>query len=521
MKSLLPLKYHSYIFIFSLILLVVGLPLSKFLLSLSQIILACNWILEGNLKNKFSSFFRNKAALAASSLLLLHFFGLFYTSDFDYAFKDIRIKLPLFVLPLILSTSPELSLKTRHLILKFFVAAITVSTIISTLVLSDVIHRQITDIRSVSIFISHVRLALLICISIFICIWLFIHPSERRWRIIYAVLIAWFFIFLFLIESITGISVLGISGLIFLLYKISEIKNAVFRFSVFLGILAGVMWMGYMAYAFYQSSAVADKIDESKLDKYTAHGNPYQHSSLLNAPTENGHYVWIYYCEKELKEEWPKRSKIDFNWRNMRGDAIRYTLVRFMTSKNLRKDAEGMKQLSDEDIRAIEKGIANVNYMSSVKGRVYEIIWEIQLYNKTGEADGHSITQRFEYWKAALGIIAGNPVLGVGTGDIQNAFTKQYEKNNTKLSKEWRLRSHNQYLSITVAFGLFGLAWFLFSLIYPAIRLRRFSDFLYASFFIVALISFFTEDTLETQVGVTFYAFFNAFFLFIHNPRKD
>jgi len=35
----------------------------------------------------------------------------------------------------------------------------------------------------------------------------------------------------------------------------------------------------------------------------------------------------------------------------------------------------------------------------------------------------------------------------------------------------------------------------------------------YLSFFIIAVISFLTEDTLETQAGVTFFAFFNSFFL--------
>ena len=108
-KSLLSEKYHTYVYIFALILLVIGMPLSKFLMSLSQIILVCNWILEGGLKAKMIAFKNNKAALILSSLVLVHFIGLLYTSDFDYAFKDIRIKAPLLILPLIFSTSKVLS----------------------------------------------------------------------------------------------------------------------------------------------------------------------------------------------------------------------------------------------------------------------------------------------------------------------------------------------------------------------------------------------------------------------------
>src|ERR1700751_2082903 len=100
MKSLLPQNFHFYIYIFALLLLAIGLPLSKYLMSLSQLILLGNWILEGNLKSKFILFWKNKPAFVLSSLLFLHFLGLIYTSDFGYALNDIRIKLPLFALPL-------------------------------------------------------------------------------------------------------------------------------------------------------------------------------------------------------------------------------------------------------------------------------------------------------------------------------------------------------------------------------------------------------------------------------------
>jgi hypothetical protein len=521
MKSLLPKKYHYYIYIFSLILLVVGLPLSKFLISLSQIILICNWFLEGDLRKKFSSFLKNKAALAASSILLLHFFGLLYTSDFAYGFKDIRIKIPLLLLPLIISTSEPISLRVKHMVLKFLVAAVTVSTVISTLILTDVIHRDIADVRYVSIFISHVRMALLICISIFSCVWFLMHPSEKKWRLLYAVLTIWLFVFLVLVESMTGISALLIALASLGFYNVMRTERKILKWTMVTAsvlILGGILYFGYSTYKRY---SVTEIVDTSKLEKFTANGNPYKHETLSeNSPTENGRYVWIYYCEEELKPAWNERSNYDYNWKDMRGNVIRFTLVRFMTSKGLRKDAEGFKNITDEEIRAIEKSIANVDYMSPLSGRISEIIWEILLYKKTGDVNGHSITQRFEYWKAACGIISENPLLGVGTGDVQKAFDEQYERNHTRLNKEWRLRSHNQYLSIAVAFGLFGLAWFLFALIYPAVKLKRLSDFLYFTFFVIAMVSFLTEDTLETQVGVTFFAFLNSFFLFNRTEKE-
>lgn len=523
MKSLLPQKAHYYIYIFSLLLLVTGLPLSKFLMSLSQIIMICNWILSGHLKSKLSAFFHNRAALVLSSLLLLHIIGLLYTSNLHYAFGDIRIKLPLLVLPLILSTSPALPRKSIHLILSVFIAAIVTGSIISTLILFNVIHRHVVDIRDISIFISHIRFALLICIAVFCCVYFIRSVSSKRLKLLYTVIPAWLFLFLIWMESVTGIAALCCVAGVLVIYRIAVIKNRTIRYSLLTAVTALIACSVYALCNMLGAGEKADAVDFAKLDTVTAEGNPYYNDTSSRAYTENGHYIWIYYCEQELKRDWYKRSKMDFNWKDQKGNVLRFTLARFMASKNLRKDAQGLRELSDEEIRAVERGITNVNYMhsSGLRIRLGELAWEIRLYEATGDANDHSLTQRFEYWKAAAGIIMEHPLAGVGTGDIKDAFDKQYEKTNSKLSPEHRFRSHNQYLSIAVAFGIIGLLWFLITLFYPVIKLHKVFDFLYISFFIVATVSFLTEDTLETQAGVTFYAFFNAFFLFVYNPGKD
>ncbi|MGQ0828694.1 MAG: O-antigen ligase family protein, partial [Bacteroidota bacterium] len=277
--------------------------------------------------------------------------------------------------------------------------------------------------------------------------------------------------------------------------------------------------IGFISLFFFVNSIMTEfskkEIDLSKLDKHTSQGNLYEHD-LKGKYTENGHYVWIYYCENELEQSWNQRSSIKFHNKDLKGNQLSFTLVRYLASKGLRKDADALRTLTDEEIKAIERGVVNVNYpdMSSLRGRLHEICWELELYKTSGDPNGHSLTQRFEYWKAALNIIKENTLIGVGTGDVQKAFDVYYEKTNSSLFKEWRLRAHNQYLSIAVAFGIIGLIWFLFSLIYPVIKQKMVFDYLYITFFIIALVSFFTEDTLETQAGVTFYAFLNTFFLF-------
>ncbi len=497
------------------------MPLSKFLMSLSQIILACNFLLEGNLKNKFFFFFKNKPALIICSLFLLHLLGLIYTTDFEYAMKDIRIKMPLFILPIILSTSKPLSKKAIDAILQFFVAAIILGTIISTLILTGFIHRELVDIRSVSVFISHIRFALLICIAMFISGYFFYKQLKPIYKIIWVVIPLWLISFLVITESITGLVAFCFAILIITLFSIIASPKRRVKYSGFAIVTLIGITIFYFANQINKGIPEPEKLDFSKLELTTSRGNAYQHV-LTGQLTENGHYIWVYFCNQELEESWNQRSNLKFLENDLKGNPLNYTLVRFLASKGLRKDADAVESLSDDEVKAIERGVVNVNYqnISSLKRRLHEIAWELDMYKITGDPSGHSLTQRFEFWKTAIGIIKDNVVFGVGAGDIKTAFEQQYDKMNSPLAKESRLRSHNQYLSITVAFGVVGLIWFLITLIYPMVLMGKTFDYLYISFLLIAIISFLTEDTLESQAGVTFYAFFNSFFLFVFN-RKD
>ena len=497
------------------------MPLSKFLMSLSQIILACNFLLEGNLKNKFFFFFKNKPALIICSLFLLHLLVLIYTTDFEYAMKDIRIKMPLFILPIILSTSKPLSKKAIDAILQFFVAAIILGTIISTLILTGFIHRELVDIRSVSVFISHIRFALLICIAMFISGYFFYKQLKPIYKIIWVVIPLWLISFLVITESITGLVAFCFAILIITLFSIIASPKRRVKYSGFAIVTLIGITIFYFANQINKGIPEPEKLDFSKLELTTSRGNAYQHV-LTGQLTENGHYIWVYFCNQELEESWNQRSNLKFLENDLKGNPLNYTLVRFLASKGLRKDADAVESLSDDEVKAIERGVVNVNYqnISSLKRRLHEIAWELDMYKITGDPSGHSLTQRFEFWKTAIGIIKDNVVFGVGAGDIKTAFEQQYDKMNSPLAKESRLRSHNQYLSITVAFGVVGLIWFLITLIYPMVLMGKTFDYLYISFLLIAIISFLTEDTLESQAGVTFYAFFNSFFLFVFN-RKD
>jgi hypothetical protein len=513
-------KFSESLYLFGLCLLVAALPLSVFMMSISQFALLGSWLISGNIVNKIKTAFNNPVVAVLVLIYFMHLVGGFYSTDYHYYFNDIRIKLPLLILPILIYTSPKISEKWFERILFIFVLAVLCSTIISMGVLYKIIplRKNLNDIRDISVFVSHIRLSLFICFAIFISVFfLWKHGKEFNLfkNILLISIIVWFLVFLFILEAMTGVSVLIITMLCLFTYFIWKNKNIWWRVSAvsIVFIISLLVW-GYIK---YEAGKIYHPQKEkiNQLEKTTTNGNTYEHYPE-RTEQENGNLIWIYICPKELSSAWNERSKLNYDGKDLRGNEIKYTLIRFLASKGLRKDSAGVAALNDEEVRSIENGIANVEYqkMGNLRVRLDKTIMEYYAYENAGNPTGNSVLQRLEYWKAGWNIFKQNFWTGVGTGDVQKEFDKEYERENSRLSKEFRLRAHNQYLTIALTFGFAGLLFFLFSLFYPIFELEKQSDFLYMVFFIILFISMFTEDTLETQAGVTFFAFFNSFLLF-------
>ena len=234
---------------------------------------------------------------------------------------------------------------------------------------------------------------------------------------------------------------------------------------------------------------------------------------------ENGYYTFRNNCFGEMYWEWGKKSSLPFHENDLKGQKLKITLTRFLTSKGEYKDSLSVYNLTPEEVKAIENGVANYKLMgmSTIDKRLFDIIWEYDNAINGGDYNGHSLLMRLEYWKTGAQIFKDNLIFGVGSGDIQSAFDTQYEKNNSPLNPQFRLRAHNQFITILATFGLIGIivfGWFLF---YPLIKTSSYQSYFYMAFFLIILVSMLTEDTLDTQIGITFFAFFNS--LFILNPN--
>ena len=180
---------HKNIFVFGLILLVVGMPLSRFLVSISQIILLGNWLIERNFISKWDTLKKSKTFWAFVGIYLFSIIGLFWTSDFTYGLKDLRIKLPMLWLPVLFFTSPPLNKKDYHIVMHFFVLSCIVASFCSMCVYFGFLHKQIHNVRDISIFESHIRFSLMLVLAICYLFFCFFTPQLIKQKIIYLSLI--------------------------------------------------------------------------------------------------------------------------------------------------------------------------------------------------------------------------------------------------------------------------------------------------------------------------------------------
>lgn len=507
--------FHRSVFLLGIFLLITGIPTSRFLMSVGQISLSVNWILEANYGQKLRRLWSRPGALILLSFYALHFIGLLYSQDLQYGLKDLRIKLPFLALPIIFASAEGLSRKEWRMLLLAYTIAVAFGSLRS---MWELVEGNVADIRNISVYISHIRFSLNICLAIFI---LGRSLSDKwftgRWKqILQLVLLIWLFIFLVLLQSFTGIVVFIITSITLLfVYGLRQQRKPWKLAMLGTAVLIPLISLGYI-WSLTVDLTTKEDIDFGKLDLYSAEGEFYHHDTL-NQQTVNGYYVWIYLAENELKRSWEERSELPYDGFDEKGHSIRDILIRYLSSSGLRKDAQGMQSLTDEEIRRIEEGVANASCTGPnvIKSRICQILWEYDNYLWTGDPSGHSVLMRYEYWKAALGIIRSQPIAGVGTGDLDMAFRDQYNAISSTLDPEWRLRSHNQYLSILAAFGIIGLLVFLAAFIVPPILSRGTDTFLFRAFFIIAILSMLTEDTLESQAGATFVAFFYCYLLLL------
>ena len=528
--------YLNQAYLLGLLMVAVGLTLSPFLMGMSQFWLVLVWLVDGivarDFKQKLSRFWHNKAAVLLVAFYLMHVVGLLWTSDFEYAMKDLRVKLPILVMPFVLSSLEPLDRKRFDLVMLVYVLSVFIATQFSFF---RYVRHDYEDVREISRFISHIRFCLNIVFSMAVIGYYLYKRRISKGKSVPSfgikvvidqflmwLLLFWFAYVIFIFESLSGYVILAAVVLATLLFAFLRWKKGRgWRVALGVSALMVIAAIVVVVWAVAKPMVEVRPVDFSTLEKTTAQGNPYWHDTIHN-PVEDGKYVGLYYNRTELREAWSQRSELPLEGVTVNGEVLEATLARYLTSKDLRKDAEGVMALTDEDVKNIEQGVANYNNWKhpGLRARLSSTLFEYNLYRRYNNPNGGSLSQRIEYTRASFHIIGRHPWFGVGTGDVPQTFAQTYDEIHSPLKEEFRFRAHNQYLAIAVAFGLVGLAFFLFVLLYPWFASKRNHTYLYMVFLCVMLLSMFPEDTLETQAGATLFAFFMALLLFAKPQRS-
>ena len=478
-------------------------------MTVAGIAMGAGYVFSGEYAEKWQAFKSNRLLHIFLLFFVVHLIGFGYSTDMGYAIEDIKKKLPILYLPVILSYyGPKLSRYYWVLFAHVFIGACLVVTGIGFAKYLGLSGKY--NYRDLSPFISHIRLALSLVLAIGFCVLLAIQSQHQSRKMIYGLSVGWLLFFLNLMQSATAFAILIPTAFVGLIFYGRQIKNKSLQIASILALVLPLVFLIFWGVNYF---VMVDDNPAGKAKIFTYNGN-YFYNNVDAKHTENGHHVYINIATDELDKDWPIRVKHDFPQHDT-SNLNQTALIRYMASMNLLKDSIGITQLSKEDVGYI---LANyTNYKQARRrlkflNRLDEICFELQSYFSGENPSNHSIPQRIEYFKAGANIASNHLLFGVGTGDVKQAYKDYYISTHSKLTKDTRRRAHNQWLTFVVAFGIFGFVICSIALLYPVYKTKI--TYAFGFFLGIALLSFLSEDTLETQAGATFFGLFYSIFVF-------
>jgi O-antigen ligase len=131
------------------------------------------------------------------------------------------------------------------------------------------------------------------------------------------------------------------------------------------------------------------------------------------------------------------------------------------------------------------------------KQKINYTLWDFKQF-MAGNGSTYSDSQRWETLQAGLAIGKKHPLFGAGTGKFRQEMAEYFKE---VFHKDIWYRPHNQFINVFAIFGLFGLAVFLFMLIYPMTFRPFWSIPLIPTLYFMQLLSMMVEHPLDTEVG--------------------
>jgi len=145
----------------------------------------------------------------------------------------------------------------------------------------------------------------------------------------------------------------------------------------------------------------------------------------------------------------------------------------------------------------------------SIKTKVNLTLHNLYLWKK-GHIGEYSDTRRLLSFQIAWQVAQQSPWIGVGVGDLNDEQTKIYQ---AEYPDQKVMYPHNFFLTLYAATGLLGLLFFLLCFFFPLFYRRNYKNLFFLLLHVTIFLSFMTENTLFSAIGVGIYSFFLPFSL--------
>ncbi|WP_299315641.1 O-antigen ligase family protein [uncultured Aquimarina sp.] len=166
--------------------------------------------------------------------------------------------------------------------------------------------------------------------------------------------------------------------------------------------------------------------------------------------------------------------------------------------------------LKDVPNRAVQEAY---NYYNYFLGNELKPFYSYKEFSVNYDTFWWEKTNRIVIWKNSFELMKRSPIIGFGTGDVQDKLTEVYKENK----ELWRMQffnSHNQYIDYQLRYGVLGVGLLFYMLYFYFRRAIVNSDYLYVSFIILVSLCLLTENLFQRHWGIIYFAFFNALFYY-------
>lgn len=474
------LKFHSYFKTIALLILTSGVCLSNTLMTIGTLMLVAAWLVEAQFRSYWEKFKSTPSLWCLATFLCMVLLSLLWSENLHYGLYDSYKKLPFFAIPIVLGTSKPIEKSVVRYLLLLFLGTVCITSAVNYFRFHHIADAA-ADIRSMSYFIPHPRYAIALVLAIAVAIQML--KGEGKYKLLLWMPLLWCTYYTLHAQVLSGYVLLAVlslfSGWLFLRNALVRyLRGAKYRRNLLLLSAVGLCGTGMYL-------SIRQEVNT----------------------TEGERPVQLRAQSGELGTDQAGRSVAAHNGTGRVRSAFFSALWNYLLPQSSSRDSSSIPQGEREKVRAAQNDDSAAVERTGVEEKMRELTHQWHVYQRGGSPDGHSLLQRLEHLKTGWSILKKNYLFGVGAGDVQIAFQREYALLHSRLSENYRYRTHNQWMTTWIAQGVLGVLFLLGFLVAPVCERKEKDGFFHTVLLLFGIVFLF-QDVLETQAGVTLVGLF-------------